>query len=55
MNVEKKSIAELNLCYAIGQIKSGDEHSFLLQLKGECQRFDLEEIISDSLDEPGGS
>ncbi|NLJ94598.1 MAG: hypothetical protein GX326_03800 [Clostridiaceae bacterium] len=57
MNVEKKSIAELNLCYAIGQIKSGDEHSFVVatEKEGECQRFDLEGNYLETVwTEPGG-
>lgn len=57
MNVEKKSIAELNLCYAIGQIKSGNQRSFVVatEKEGECQRFDLDGNYLETIwTQPGG-
>ncbi len=57
ITVEKKSIAELNLCYAIGLLKSGADRSFVVatEKEGECQRFDLDGNFLETVwTEPGG-
>ncbi len=57
MKVDKKVIAELNLCYAIGLLNSGGQRSFVVatEKEGECQRFDLEGNYLETVwTEPGG-
>jgi hypothetical protein len=57
LTVQKKSIAELKLCYAIGQINSGSDRSFVVATEklGECQRYDLEGNYLETIwTEPGG-
>lgn len=57
MQVNKQKIADLNLCYAIGQLEVDGERSFVVatEKEGECQRFDLQGNYLETVwTQPGG-
>ncbi len=57
MKITKQKVTDLNLCYAIGQLNSDGERSFIVatEKEGDCQRFDLDgHYIETIWSEPGG-